>query len=620
MGLFDGKVVIVTGAGGGIGREYALLFAREGAQVVVNDLGVARDGSQAGVPMADAVVAEIRAAGGTAVADRHSVADADGAEGIVATALEAFGRVDVLVNNAGILRDRTILKMTDEEWDVVQAVHLRGSFLCLRAAARVMAQLGGGAIVNTSSTSGLLGNFGQANYGAAKEGVVGLTRVAALEFAKAGIRVNAIAPVAKTRMTEELASVAADLGPEWIAPLVVFLASDLARGVTGRVFFAERGRVCEFFYETSAGVERQDRPWTPRELADRWSEVVRRQAGPAAMSPADLEALVLRGLPGGLDAAKAAGWNARFHLNLLDADGYTVVVTNGRCRAERGLHGQPTCVLTGDAATLYGVFRGEIDGTQAYMKGKLKVSNVGDIAKFTSAYDAVRAREAQAHAATEVLTAEDLTPRGVNRAVAGATFRGTATLAAPTRMDAWARALGLSGAPEDQLLSSFPLSVVAPLVGQAVSALAGLDVERRVATAGVEIESIEPIVSRDLLYPVLSLRAVQEHVTHDAVVADVEILREGEVVQRITWTGHVTDTEPAPVDEATTPGATEAGALAGIASAVVRPLAALARELVQLPQQDGPWRLRYQPPTDGSPRGSMQVWAREAGVEAPAGG
>ncbi|MCP5112556.1 MAG: SDR family NAD(P)-dependent oxidoreductase, partial [bacterium] len=227
MSLFDGKVAIVTGAGGGIGRAHALAFAAEGASVVVNDLGGARDGTGAGASMAESVAAEIRGKGGQSVADTHSVSEPESAEAIIQTAIDRFGRLDVLINNAGILRDKTILKMTGEHWDTVQDVHLRGSFFCLRAACRVMAgQKTGGSIVNTTSTSGLFGNFGQANYGAAKSGVAGLTRVAALEMAKHGIRVNAIAPVAKTRMTQELDAVADALGPEWIPPLVLHLASD----------------------------------------------------------------------------------------------------------------------------------------------------------------------------------------------------------------------------------------------------------------------------------------------------------------------------------------------------------------------------------------------------------
>ena len=183
MGLFDGKVVVITGAGGGIGRCHALAFAAEGARVVVNDLGGSRDGTGETQQMADRVVQEIVEQGGEAIANYASVADAEGARSIVQTAVDQYGRIDVLVNNAGILRDKTMLKMTEEMWDVVIAVHLKGTFLCTQFAAEQMKTQGdGGRIINTSSYAGLKGNFGQANYGAAKAGIFGFTLVTAQEL------------------------------------------------------------------------------------------------------------------------------------------------------------------------------------------------------------------------------------------------------------------------------------------------------------------------------------------------------------------------------------------------------------------------------------------------------
>ena len=205
MGLLDGKVVIVTGAGGGIGRAHARLLASEGAKIVVNDLGGARDGSAGEGSAADKVVDEIRAAGGSAVANHESVASAEGAAALVKAAVSAFGHVDVLVNNAGILRDKSFLKMDEAMWDSVVAVHLKGTFLCSQVFARqLVAQGSGGRIVNTTSVSGMLGNFGQANYSSAKAGIYGLTRTMSIELQKHRITVNAIAPIAKTRMTEDL--------------------------------------------------------------------------------------------------------------------------------------------------------------------------------------------------------------------------------------------------------------------------------------------------------------------------------------------------------------------------------------------------------------------------------
>jgi len=273
MGLLEGKVAVVTGAGGGIGREEALALAREGARVVVNDVGGDRYGAGRS-EAAEAVAAEIRDAGGEAAASLDSVATREGADGVVWTALSRFGGIDVLVNNAGILRDRTLLNMSEEDFDRVLAVHLRGTFLCTQVAARAMkAQGRGGRIVNTSSVSGLLGNFGQGNYAAAKAGIYGITRVAALELQKTGITVNAIAPLALTRMTSDLAmmkgATADRMGPHFVAPAVVFLASPLAAGITGQVLGVEGGRLFLYRMETTPGVSREE-PWSPEDIGRSW--------------------------------------------------------------------------------------------------------------------------------------------------------------------------------------------------------------------------------------------------------------------------------------------------------------------------------------------------------------
>jgi NAD(P)-dependent dehydrogenase (short-subunit alcohol dehydrogenase family) len=277
MGLLSGKVAIITGAGGGIGREHALYFAKEGARVVVNDLGGDRAGGGKGSDMADRVVAEIQAAGGEAVANYDSVATREGADNLVFTALNKFGKLDVLLNNAGILRDRTLLNMSETDWNLVQDVHLKGSFLCLQAAARAMKVQGrGGRIINTSSVSGLMGNFGQGNYAAAKAGIYGLTRTAALEFAKANITVNALAPVALTRMTEDLKMMTPEarqlLLPVHIAPVAAFLASDLAAEITGQIVGVEGTRVFLYRMETTTGVTK-DAAWTPQALKESWGKI-----------------------------------------------------------------------------------------------------------------------------------------------------------------------------------------------------------------------------------------------------------------------------------------------------------------------------------------------------------
>jgi NAD(P)-dependent dehydrogenase (short-subunit alcohol dehydrogenase family) len=277
MGLLDGKVVIVTGAGGGIGREYALAMAKEGASVVVNDLGGARDGTGGGAAMADQVVGEIKAAGGEAVASYDSVASVEGGQGILKTALDAFERVDVLVNNAGILRDKSFANTTEDLWDPVIAVHLKGTYCVTHAVYRHMKESGqGGVIISTSSTSGLNGNFGQCNYGAAKAGIAGFSRCLAIEGVKYGIRVFILAPVALTRLTEDLPlfgseEMKTNYGPGLIAPLVVYLASDLSKEHTGKTFFVGGGRIAEMKVVTHTGITKTENGglWTAEEVASK---------------------------------------------------------------------------------------------------------------------------------------------------------------------------------------------------------------------------------------------------------------------------------------------------------------------------------------------------------------
>jgi NAD(P)-dependent dehydrogenase (short-subunit alcohol dehydrogenase family) len=290
MALLEGKVAIVTGAGNGIGRSHALLFAREGARVVVADVGGARDGSGEDASAAASVVRDIEAAGGTAVACQASVATAEGAEKIVESAVSAFGRVDVLVNNAGILRDKTFLKMDEAMWDAVVAVHLKGTFLVSQAfVKRVIAQAGGASaaggsgasarIVNTTSVSGMLGNFGQANYAAAKAGIYGLTRTMSIELQKHRITVNALAPIAKTRMTEDLPMFEGvdTMTPEHISPAALFLASDLCGDRTGHVLAVAGARMYAFKVVETPGKFKDEcgGVWTASEIAEHWDAIVK---------------------------------------------------------------------------------------------------------------------------------------------------------------------------------------------------------------------------------------------------------------------------------------------------------------------------------------------------------
>jgi NAD(P)-dependent dehydrogenase (short-subunit alcohol dehydrogenase family) len=267
------RVIVVTGAGGGLGREYALTLAREGASVVVNDLGGARDGTGAGHSMADQVVGEIKDAGGRAVANYDSVAEAEGAENIIKTALDEFGKVDGVVSNAGILRDGTFHKMSFENWDAVLKVHLYGGYNVVRAAWPHFREQSYGRVVVATSTSGLFGNFGQANYGAAKLGLVGMINTLAQEGAKYNIKANAIAPVAATRMTEDILpkEVLEKLKPEFVAPVVAYLCTEEAQD-TGSVFVVGGGRVQRTALFENKGANFENPP-SVDEVAAHWAEI-----------------------------------------------------------------------------------------------------------------------------------------------------------------------------------------------------------------------------------------------------------------------------------------------------------------------------------------------------------
>jgi NAD(P)-dependent dehydrogenase (short-subunit alcohol dehydrogenase family) len=310
MGMLDGKVAVVTGAGRGIGRGEAILLAAEGARVVVNDVGGEWDGTGHDPRPASAVVEEIRDGGGEAEPHFDDISEPDGARSAVRLAIDTWGRIDCLVNNAGILRDRMIFNMSTDEWDAVIKVHLRGTFLCTQAVSeywRESTKAGqevSGRIVNTSSTSGLLGIAGQSNYGAAKAGIAAFTQIVSMEMAKYGVTVNAIAPGARTRMTEktfgDLTTPEGQfdpLAPENVAPLVAFLCSDAAAGITGQAFGITGGMVQLYQGWTPvAQADRGDR-WTPQELADRMPELFGDR--PTAYQPERSALRQMTGLGGG---------------------------------------------------------------------------------------------------------------------------------------------------------------------------------------------------------------------------------------------------------------------------------------------------------------------------------
>ena len=302
--MCEGRVAVVTGAGRGIGREYALMLAEEGARVLVNDLGAGRDGIGADASPAHEVVDEITAMGGEAAVNGSDVSDFTAAKEMIDQAVETFGRLDVVVNNAGILRDRMLTNMTEEEWDLVIKVHLKGTFAPARHAAAYWrerskaGQTNDARIINTTSVSGIYGNVGQTNYGAAKQGIAGFTFIAALELARYGVTVNAIAPGALTRLTEDLGmgqaseEAKAAMSPRWIAPLCTWLASPQSAGITGRVFESS-GRSLA--------------------VAEGWH---RGPSAPAVDDPAAVDEIVRELLgrtrpPAGMDGEDLAGWEGR---------------------------------------------------------------------------------------------------------------------------------------------------------------------------------------------------------------------------------------------------------------------------------------------------------------------
>jgi len=283
MGLLEGKIAIITGAGRGIGRAEALAMVKEGVKVVINDLGGGLDGTGKQAMIADEVVNEVTAMGGQAVVDYSDVGTLEGVDNMIWRAVSKFGRLDIMINNAGILRDKMLLNMEENDWDFVQKVHSKGTFLCTRAAARIMrAQGQGGVILNTTSMSGLIGNAGQANYSFAKAGMYGFTKTVAAELGRYGIRVHAICPNAYTRMTASLPALKGIteemLNPVTVAPLAVFLASDLSKNLTGRVILAHGGtigvKVAEFKMALSNGFNKKEGLPTAQDIADNIDRVM----------------------------------------------------------------------------------------------------------------------------------------------------------------------------------------------------------------------------------------------------------------------------------------------------------------------------------------------------------
>ncbi|MBI5585268.1 MAG: SDR family NAD(P)-dependent oxidoreductase [Deltaproteobacteria bacterium] len=406
---FDGRVAVVTGAGAGLGRSYALELAARGAQVVVNDLGGGRDGSGGSAGPADRVVEEIRAAGGEAVANYDSVSTPEGGEALIRQAVEAFGRVDILINNAGILRDKSLLNMTSEEWEKVLAVHLDGAYTVTRPAFRQMREQKYGRILLTTSAAGLFGNFGQANYSAAKLALVGMMNTLKLEGDKYDIKVNTVAPVAATRLTEDILppDLFARLKPEFVAPLVLFLCSEQCQE-TGQVFNAGLGYFNKAAVVTGPGIllgDGRNVP-TPEDIERNWEAVNSLEGGkeffnttlafgdmllggdsqadapaPAADTGVPGVATVFDGLPRAFQADKAAGVDVVFQFRISGPGGgdWVAAIRDGACTVSRGAHEKPTTTIKMADGDFLNLMSGKLPAMQAYTSGKLKIE--GDLLK-----------------------------------------------------------------------------------------------------------------------------------------------------------------------------------------------------------------------------------------------
>ncbi len=406
---FDDRVAIVTGAGAGLGRAYALELAKRGAKIVVNDLGGARDGSGEGSSApADKVVEEIKAAGGEAVASYDSVATPEGGEAVVQKAIDTFGRVDILINNAGILRDRSMMKMDPAEWNAVLAVHLDGAYNVSRPAFIKMREAGYGRIVMTSSAAGLYGNFGQCNYSAAKLGLVGLMNTMKLEGEKHNIKVNTVAPVAATRLTEDILppDLQEKLKPEFVTPLVVYLVSEQCPA-NGGIFNAGMGYYSraaivsgrgavpagEGEVPTPEAVMKNMKPISSIDSSEEFHNATAAlgaifttvssppQAAPADTGPELTVRAIFENIEGAFQPDKASGVDVVFQFKISGDTGgnWFVAVKDGACECLEGAHDSPTTTILMSDEDFVNMISGKLNAMQAYTSGKLKIE--GDLMK-----------------------------------------------------------------------------------------------------------------------------------------------------------------------------------------------------------------------------------------------
>ncbi len=541
MGLLDGKVAIVTGAGNGIGRAHAIALAAEGAAVVVNDLGVARDGSGGESRPAELVAAEIRAAGGQAVANFDSVATEEGAAGIAKSALDAFGRIDVLVNNAGILRDKTFLKTTREMYDIVVQVHQTGTWLVTQACAPHMTAHGG-SIINTTSYSGLKGNFGQANYAAAKAGIWGMTHVLAMELGRFGIRANCIAPMAKTRMTTDIDMVPEDFTPEMIAPMVVFLASDLASDVTDRCFGCHGPELLEYVMVMTPGAKKAGGLWTPSEIAARLGEIGAMPGGaPDAAPPPEPVAAGASGASAFADevfarigeaflADRAGDWKSTLVFSIEGAGDWTVRVAGGACTSQAGAAASSDCVITFASAEVFeSVVRGTAKADKLFMAGKIRANNMGELMKFAQFFDLSRAQSETGGASAAP------GPAAVSEATVGKPYRRGAEFAEPAHIEAFAMATGYrSTAPDTDVPPTFAVRALHGLATDMLNDPAMQVDLARLVHGEQDMVFVRPLRRWDLLTPRGQIEAVEAKSTGTLIRGRQRLLVDGDVAVDVT--------------------------------------------------------------------------------------
>ncbi|OIP43580.1 MAG: short-chain dehydrogenase [Deltaproteobacteria bacterium CG23_combo_of_CG06-09_8_20_14_all_51_20] len=404
---FDGRVAIVTGAGAGLGKAYALELAKRGAKVVVNDLGGSREGRGGSTMAADAVVEEIKKTGGEAVADYNSVATSEGGEGIVQTAIKAFGRCDILINNAGILRDKTLAKMEPETWNALMDVHLKGAYNVTRPAFEKMREGRYGRIIFTTSAAGLYGNFGQANYSAAKMGLIGFMNTVKLEGERHNIKANTVAPIAGTRLTEDILppEIFAKLKPEFVAPIVLYMASEACKE-NGMIVNAGMGYFNRAAVVTGKGAAlgKGDAAPSPEDILKNWDAVNSidgaveysnatesfaplfeagsgSQEAPKAEGGELTVTKIFEGLPKAFRAEKAAGVDVVFQFVISGTAGgsWFASIKEGACKVEEGAHKSPTTTIKMKDEDFVKLIKGELNAMAAFTGGKLRVE--GDIMK-----------------------------------------------------------------------------------------------------------------------------------------------------------------------------------------------------------------------------------------------